>query len=423
MIVSEKNNNKRSLQLRGARHNNLKNIDLDIPLHELTVVTGVSGSGKSSLAFDTIYAEGQRRYVETFSPYARQFLERMDRPQIDSIAGVPPAVAIDQVNPIRTSRSTVGTATEINDHLKLLFARAADLYCSECGSHIRKNSSSDIADRIQVAFSGNKYDSNMVRIMFPLQAPSTLERDFVEEYLARQGYQRFERVSDSEVWVVQDRLRPSSKEQARITEAVEVALIKGDGKVVVQGMSKSGETVGEPTFYTDQLRCSKCGIEYSEPTPNHFSFNSPIGACEICRGFGRTIEVDENLVVPDDSLTLEEGAVRVFSSPAYEDSYKSMLEYAIDREDIPINVKWRDLTDEQKKWVMEGDSESGLNGWCGVRGFFRFLEYSRHKMHVRVFISHYRTYTVCAVCNGARLKVQAFNWEVGEAVCKISRLS
>ena len=418
MTVSKKNNNNRSLQLRGARHNNLKNIDLDIPLHELTVVTGVSGSGKSSLAFDTIYAEGQRRYVETFSPYARQFLERMDRPQIDSIAGVPPAVAIDQVNPIRTSRSTVGTATEINDHLKLLFARATDLYCPECGSHIRKNSSSDIAEQIQVVFSDSKFGSSMVRIMFPLQAPSTLESDFVEEYLARQGYQRSERISDSEVWVVQDRVRPSSEEQARITEAVEVALIKGNGTVVVQCINKAGAAVGGPTFYTDQLRCSKCGIDYSEPTPNHFSFNSPIGACENCRGFGRTIEVDENLVVPDDSLTLEEGAVRVFNSPAYEDSYELMLEYAIDREDIPINVKWRDLTDEQKKWVMEGDGKHGLNGWYGVRGFFRFLEYSRHKMHVRVFMSHYRTYAVCAVCNGARLKVQAFNWRLGRQFVK-----
>src|SRR5882724_7166400 len=285
--------------IEGARQNNLKGIDLQLPLGELIVVTGVSGSGKSSLAFDTIYAEGQRRYVETFSPYARQFLDRMDRPQVDAVEGIPPAIAIDQTNPVRTSRSTVGTMTELNDHLKLLFARAAKLHCRGCGKPVVKDSPQSIYESL-----AQKPDQKLV-ITFPVDVPKNFSEKEVEALLQRQGYTRIHARSKGRLEVIQDRIRMSSAERARVIEALESALRVGQGRVNVYP-----ENQDFAWRYSSGLHCADCDIHYSEATPAAFSFNSPLGACGTCRGFGRVIGVDFGLVVPDEAKTLREGAIR-----------------------------------------------------------------------------------------------------------------
>ena len=316
------------LKVRGARQNNLKDINLDIPLKELTVVTGVSGSGKSSLAFDTIYAEGQRRYVETFSPYARQFLDRMDRPRVDSIDGVPPAVAIDQVNPVRSTRSTVSTMTELNDHLKLLFSRVASLHCSGCGTPISEHSPEEIADAIIFSWSTSRQDSSVIQVLFPIKVPKELSTDYAAEHLARQGYTRIANRDGETVFVVQDRLHCAVKNRSRLIEAIESALDRGDGKMFVQQLDKDRQGVGKLHEFSGGLRCAECDINYGEPVSNLFSFNSPIGACETCRGFGRIMGIDYEQVIPDHSLTLRQGAVKVFRSPVYSESYRDILRYA-----------------------------------------------------------------------------------------------
>ena len=293
-----------AIVIRGARQNNLKNVDLAIPTGELLVVTGVSGSGKSSLVFDTLYAEGQRRYVETFSPYARQFLDRMDKPQVDAVEGIPPAIAIDQTNPVRTSRSTVGTMTELNDHLKLLFARAAKLFCRGCGKPVVSDSPSSIYEELL-----KKGDARVV-VTFPVSVPKNFTEKEVEELLQRQGYTRLHSRSKGLLEVIQDRIRLPA-ERTRVTEALEAALRFGQGKVNVYPES------GAPWRYSSGLHCAECDLHYSEPLPAAFSFNSPIGACDTCRGFGRVIGVDFGLVVPNESLTLRQGCVRPWQSPSF----------------------------------------------------------------------------------------------------------
>ncbi|MYD78125.1 MAG: excinuclease ABC subunit A, partial [Gammaproteobacteria bacterium] len=340
-----------NLEVRGARHNNLKDLNLDIPLKQLTVVTGVSGSGKSSLAFDTVYAEGQRRYVETFSPYARQFLDRMDRPKADSIENVPPAVAIDQVNPVRTTRSTVGTMTEINDHLKLLFARIASLYCPNCGKLVKQRTNDEICDAVFKEFE----DASMIRAMFPVLVPKSLSTEFALEHLRNQGYTRIAHRKGETMLVIQDRLRPVDASRSRLVEAIEVSLYRGSNTVIVQRMDESGEGTGPEIEFTDKLRC--CGFDYSKSTSNLFSFNSPIGACDTCRGFGRTIGIDYDQVIPDKSLTLREGAIRAFNSPVYSESYQDILRYG-SQSGIPLDTPWCDLEDEHKRWVIQGEG-----GW------------------------------------------------------------
>ncbi|MFZ0789735.1 MAG: excinuclease ABC subunit A, partial [Chromatiaceae bacterium] len=286
-----------SIRLRGVRQNNLKNLDLDLPLGELIVVTGVSGSGKSSLAFDTVYAEGQRRYVETFSPYARQFLDRMDRPVADRIEGIPPAIAIDQTNPVRTSRSTVGTMTELNDYLKLLFARAARLFCRGCGREVRR----DTAETIWAQLGGGAdQDPPRVLIIFPVSVPASLGADQVREMLANQGYVRFLREDGPLLEVIQDRLRLSEDNRGRALEALETALDRGHGRLLVYTLGEDRQP-GQARRFSSDLHCPDCDIAYRDPLPNLFSFNSPLGACETCRGFGRVIGVDWGLVVPDPS--------------------------------------------------------------------------------------------------------------------------
>ncbi len=401
-----------NLEVRGARHNNLKDLNLDIPLNQLTVITGVSGSGKSSLAFDTVYAEGQRRYVETFSPYARQFLDRMDRPKADSIENVPPAVAIDQVNPVRTTRSTVGTMTEINDHLKLLFARIASLYCPNCGKLVKQRTNDEICDSIFEEFE----DANMIRVMFPVHVPKSLSTEFALEHLRNQGYTRIAHRKGETMLVIQDRLRPVNASRSRLIEAIEVSLYRGSNSVIVQRLDESGEGAGPELEFTDKLRC--CGYDYSKSTSNLFSFNSPIGACDSCRGFGRTIGIDYDQVIPDKSLTLREGAIRAFNSPVYSESYHDILRYGSES-GIPLDTPWCDLEDEHKRWVIEGEGGWYSGKWYGVKLFFAWLERRKHRMHVRVFLSYYRSYTRCKDCGGARLKPAAFNWRLGNRVEEI----
>ena len=414
-----------SIRIRGARQNNLRNLSLDLPLNRLTVVTGVSGSGKSSLVFDTLYAEGQRRYVETFSPYARQFLDRMDKPQVDRIEGVPPAIAIDQTNPVRTSRSTVGTMTELTDHFKLLYARAARLHCRGCGKPVRRDSADSIAAelRARAAAAG---DPRLV-VCFPVPVPANFSEEEVTRLLDAQGYTRIQErvVTGAEgqdvLQVVQDRFRASNAEDARLAEALETALARGHGRLSVYAAGEgvgSSASPGEAVWrFSTGLHCAECDIAYSEPTPGLFSFNSPIGACETCRGFGRVIGVDYGLVVPDESKTLAEGAVKPWQTESYRECQQDLAKMA-KKCGVAMDVPVRDLPPEHRQWLFEGDPKwknwdsSWPRYWYGVRHFFEWLESKAYKMHIRVLLSRYRSYTECPACHGARLKPDALLWRL-----------
>jgi excinuclease ABC subunit A len=399
----------------GARQNNLKNLDLRIPLNELTVVTGVSGSGKSSLAFDTIYSEGQRRYVETFSPYARQFLERMDKPQVDRIEGIPPAIAIDQTNPVRTSRSTVGTMTELNDHLKLLFARAAHLHCSSCGAPVRRDDPESIGSELLSVARSDKTIAYAI-VTFPVAVPDNFAKAEILGILEKQGYTRIWKERKGALDVVQDRIKVSSRSRSRVVEAVETALTHGQGYVTAFLLSDTRKTIETMRFSTD-LHCAECDIHYSDPTPNWFSFNSPAGACDDCRGFGRVIGIDFDLVVPDATRTLAEGAVKIFQSKSYIECQDHMMQFAEVR-GIPVDVPWHELSDDDRTWVLEGEGEWTDHIWYGVRRFFAWLEGRAYKMHIRVLLSRYRSYSKCGACEGARLKPEPLLWRVGHNVIR-----
>src|SRR5689334_23101847 len=404
-----------AIRVRGARQNNLKNLDLDLPLNELIVVTGVSGSGKSSLVFDTLYAEGQRRYVETFSPYARQFLDRMDKPQVDAIEGIPPAIAIDQTNAVRTSRSTVGTMTALNDHLKLLFARAARLFCRGCGQPVHRDTPASVYEQLAVraAAAGDP----RVILTFPVTVPKNFREEEVQALLKAQGYDRIHARSGALLEVVQDRARISSAEKARVVEGIEAAFKVGQGKLNVYPLDADGKA-GAPWRYSSDLHCPDCDIHYSEPLPSLFSFNSPLGACDTCRGFGRVIGIDYGLIVPDESKTLREGAIRPWQSPSFHECQDDIEKYARKR-GVPLDVPFRDLGAKARQWVLEGEPEwvswrkSWPGVWYGVARFFKWLETKAYKMHVRVLLSRYRAYTPCSACNGARLKPEALLWRVG----------
>ena len=421
------------IRIRGARQNNLKNLDLDIPLNELVVVTGVSGSGKSSLVFDTLYAEGQRRYVETFSPYARQFLDRMDKPQVDAIGGIPPAIAIDQTNPVRTSRSTVGTMTELNDHLKLLFARAATLFCRRCGEPVRRDSPETI-HRDLLARAEAAGDPRLL-VTFPVEVPANFAPAEVRALLEKQGYTRFIEPPPAPApapaarsgkrgrkaaaapavtfEVVQDRLRAVRAERGRILEALETALRVGRGKVNIRVVDESDPPNTLATWrYSSGLHCAECDLSYQDPTPSLFSFNSPLGACETCRGFGRVIGVDYGLVVPDDSKSLRGGAIKPWQTQSYAECQQDLEKFARKR-GVPLDTAWRDLSAEQRRWVLDGEGDWNKGVWYGAKRFFTWLESRSYKMHVRVLLSRYRAYTPCETCGGARLKTQGLLWRVG----------
>jgi len=305
------------IRIRGARQNNLKNIDLDLPAGEMIVVTGVSGSGKSSLVFDTLYAEGQRRYVETFSAYARQFLDRMDKPQVDRIDGVPPAIAIDQTNPVRTSRSTVGTMTELTDHFKLMFARLSELRCKSCGNPVKRQT----AQGISLLILASPADTR-VEISFPIHAPESLPDEQIQAWLSAQGFTKIQSRVGESLYVIQDRLMlRADTARDRVIDSLEAALRHGHGRCRV--------TIGEQQHdFSSSLSCASCKIHYTEPRPALFSFNSPIGACETCRGFGRVIGIDPGLVIPDEQKSIAEGAVKPWQTNSYLDCQKELVKFA-----------------------------------------------------------------------------------------------
>ncbi len=420
------------VQIRGARQNNLKGIDVDLRLGEMTVITGPSGSGKSSLAFDTIYAEGQRRYVETFSPYMRQFLDRMDKPRVDEIRGIPPSIAIEQSNPVKSSRSTVGTMTEINDYLKLLWPRVAVAFCPSCGREIRPETAKSIADQIERNFAGRS-----VLIAFWVGVPEkTKPADFFG-FLQQQGYLRIwhggkivrvDQPSEIDrlggrVQVIQDRVNVSAENRARLTEATETALRFGKDKINV--IAEGTERVSELPFSTG-WHCAHCDLDIRPPTPGLFSFNNPLGACPECRGFGRTIAIDLNKAIPDRSLSIKEGVVRVFRGQEFGESQKDLLR-ACAREEIDIRVPFEDLPKADQDFVINGeksvvaarergegytDDDYDTGRWYGVRGFFRWLEGNTYKMHVRVLLSRYRAYTECPSCHGTRFQPAALNYQL-----------
>jgi excinuclease ABC subunit A len=406
-----------SIVIRGARQNNLKNLDLELPTNELIVVTGVSGSGKSSLVFDTIYAEGQRRYVETFSPYARQFLDRMDRPQVERIEGIPPAIAIDQTNPVRTSRSTVGTMTELNDHLKLLFSRAAHLYCRECGAPVRRDSAQSIYAAVGDRLTAAGLNDSRIVITFPVPVPHNFSETEVLGLLEKQGYTRlFGRSgpngsSGVTLEMIQDRVRFATAERDRVIEALESALRIGRGRVAVRVLDEAQSATHVWRFSSD-LHCADCDVHYREPTPSLFSFNSPLGACDSCRGFGRIIGIDFGLIVPDEARTLRGGAVRPWQTESYRECQDDLVRYARKR-GIPLDTPWRELDAGQRNWVLEGEGSWEDKLWYGVRRFFAWLETKAYKMHIRVLLSKYRAYTPCTACGGARLKTDALLWRLG----------
>ncbi len=406
-----------SILIEGAEQNNLKNIDLSLPLKKLIVITGVSGSGKSSLAFDTIFSEGQRRYVETFSAYTRQFLDRMDKPRVKRIEGIPPAIAIDQTNPVRTSRSTVGTMTELNDHIKLLFARAATLYCRGCGRPVRRDDPDSIFKSLLELTQNGKPPLKpgtlepRIIITFPLTIPANFSEEEVRKLLEGQGYTRIHSREENVLEVIQDRTRLSPEKRERITEDIESALKHGQGRVNVRILDEKLNQLLLLRFSQD-LHCPDCNIHYRDPVPNMFSFNSPIGACETCRGFGRTIGIDYDLVIPDKRKTIAQGAIKPFQSESYKICQEELISFAKKR-GIPIFTPWRELTDEQKRWVIEGEGEWEDGVWYGVQRFFKWLETKSYKMHIRVLLSKYRTYRSCPDCSGSRLKPESLDWRLG----------
>ncbi len=414
------------IRIRGARQHNLKNLDLDIRTGELTVVTGPSGSGKSSLVFDTLYAEGQRRYVETFSAYARQFLDRMDRPAVDRVEGVPPAIAIDQSNPVRTSRSTVGTMTELNDHLKLLFARAAQLFDQTTGLPVREDTPQSVFEAL-LARCAQTEGGRRVVVTFAAELPANTSADQMTEWLSASGFSRIQAqrtvsAEESErlaLDVVVDRFRigadPSGADldRPRVMESLEVAFKRGNGHVTVYALADEGE----PTLwrFSSGLHCPESHRRYSTPTPGMFSFNSAAGACPTCRGFGRVIGVDWGLVIPDARKTLRGGAIKPLQTPAWAECQADLIKYAGDAA-IPRDTPWVQLTPEQQHWVLEGTPDwkgTWSKQWYGIRRFFEYLESKAYKMHIRVLLSKYRSYTTCPDCDGARLQTESLLWRLG----------
>ena len=402
------------IRIRGARQHNLKNLDLDLRTGEMAVVTGPSGSGKSSLVFDTLYAEGQRRYVETFSAYARQFLDRMDRPAVDRVDGVPPAIAIDQTNPVRTSRSTVGTMTEINDHLKLLFARGARLFDRQTALEVRHDTAQSIFE--DLAQRAAQADDPRLILTFPVELPSDVTAEQQEQWLAASGFTRVQaqrlegqrRILD----VVIDRLRWSSVEASRAMEAIELGLRRGAGRLDVHVSAQE-----QVWRYSTGLHCPQSDLRYTDPQPSLFSFNSALGACETCRGFGRVIGVDLGLVIPDGRKTLRGGAIKTLQTPAWRECQDDLMKYAGEA-GIPRDTPWSQLTSAQREWVIEGSPHWSGNWnkqWYGIRRFFGYLESKAYKMHIRVLLSKYRSYTPCHTCGGARLKLESLLWRVGSA--------
>ena len=445
------------LVVKGARTHNLKNVDVTLPAGKLIVLTGVSGSGKSSLAFDTIYAEGQRRYVESLSAYARQFLERMEKPDVDSITGIAPAIAIRQKNSVRNPRSTVGTVTEVHDYMRLLFARVGSTFCTGCGVEVIRETAEVVADRLLALPAGARlligFDMPVISTA-PPHAPSDDEGDDAAERddapaepsaaavspgraavdsLRRRGFGRllvdgravaFEDLTAvdldrrTSLAVVVDRLRTSPDERSRLTDSVEVAYQQGGGAAWAVQLGDEGAADTRHVF-SERFECRACGLPYETPQPRLFSFNNPFGACPSCHGFGNIIELDIDLVVPDQAKSIAQGAIEPWTKPHYRPHLAELKKVARTL-DVPLDVPWRDLTDEQRRLVVDGDGAS----WTGVRGFFAWLERKKYKVHVRVFLSRYRGYQTCPECAGTRLRREARAVRVGgQTIDQVSALT
>jgi excinuclease ABC subunit A len=440
------------LVVRGARTHNLKGVDLTLPHRQLIVFTGVSGSGKSSLAFDTIYAEGQRRYVESLSAYARQFLERMEKPDVDAIEGIAPAIAIRQKNSIRNPRSTVGTTTEIHDYLRLLWARVGRTICRQCGKEVERESPDIVTNTLLERPPGTRlmigFDLPVIMAALPVHtrdaeaddatddvddvlpaAPADGLRETLEN-LRKRGFGRLfvggraltidEAVTAIETLrgatqlsVIVDRLRAEPEGRARITDSIETAFHEGDGACFALEVDDAGAVVKTHRF-SERFECRTCGIPYEIPQPRLFSFNNPFGACPTCHGFGNTIELDMNLVVPDPDLSINGGAIEPWTKPHYRSSLATLKKAAkiaaTDGEPtVRLDVSWSALTDAERALVMKGFGE-----YEGIDGFFRWLERKKYKVHVRVFLSRYRGYLTCSECGGTRLRREARDVRVGD---------
>ncbi len=471
-----------SLIVRGARTHNLKNVDLTLPARTLVVFTGVSGSGKSSLAFDTIYAEGQRRYVESLSAYARQFLERMEKPDVDKIDGIAPAIAIRQKNSIRNPRSTVGTTTEIHDYLRLLWARVGRTICRQCGQPVIRETPDVVAARVGEIAEGKRiligFDYPVMdgvastggdrsrRDLSPISgdreaaADSDSDSDADDESrddaapelpglaedpittvlatLRKRGFGRLlldGRTVDIEdaaanpdalrgmtsLPVIVDRLvipragdaGAGDDSRSRITDSIETSYHEGDGAAFVIEVDAEGKP-GAIHRFSERFECRNCGIPYEVPQPRLFSFNNPFGACPTCHGFGNIIELDLDLVVPDQTKSINQNAIEPWSKPHYR-AHLVLLKRAAKAGTVRLDVPWKDLTDEERRWVVEGDQDPAAgSGYQGIKGFFRWLEKKKYKVHVRVFLSRYRGYLTCSDCGGTRLRREARDVQVGE---------
>jgi excinuclease ABC subunit A len=443
-----------SIVVRGARVHNLKNVDIEVPHNTLTVVTGVSGSGKSSLAFDTIYAEGQRRYVESLSAYARQFLERIEKPDADSIDGIAPAVAIRQKNTTRNPRSTVATATEIYDYLRLLFARVGRTYCVNCGREVKKDTVDEVADAIQSLESGTR-----LQVLFPLQRagmipPPPAEKSARPAKSKKSATKANEPLSDSlktrlfdlrkagfnrlvqggqifefstpeslldinfaqPVFMLVDRLAVSADSRTRVVDAIETAY-RESGEVIFEIPSDESTSARQLRF-AQRFECKFCNIRYEEPEPRLFSFNNPYGACPKCQGFGNTIDFDLDLVIPDKLKSLGEGAIEPWTKPKYRPLFTDLKRYA-KAAGIPLDMAWIDLAEEHRNLILNGEGK-----FLGVRGFFNHLERKKYKLHVRVFLSRYRGYSTCSECNGSRLRMEARQVRIqGRNLCEVCSLT
>lgn len=416
-----------AIQVRGARQHNLKGFDVDIPLGQLTVVTGPSGSGKSSLAFHTLYAEGQRRYVETFSPYVRQFFDRMDKPVVDGIDHIPPAIAIEQKNQIRTTRSTVGTLTEINDYLKLLFPRLAKGYHPRTGEEISPDTPNSAT-----SWTLSHLTDQPVLITFPVPIPAETRSEDLFPFLQTQGYLRIllpdgeiQRTDDtaefqisdfdSHIQVIQDRVKASPRNRARLFEAFEAALRLGKGEAHVRSAGPQSSQASASTSHS----FSTSWAPLQRPTSALFTFNNPLGACPDCRGFGRVIGIDLQKAVPNRALSIADGCVKPFQGERGEEC-QSDLERLAPEVDIDLHEPFRDLTPDQQDWILYGEGHGSTDAetlwedgkWYGVKGFFDWMETKAYKMHVRIFLARYRSYTECGACRGRRLRPEALAFRI-----------
>ncbi len=428
------------LVVRGARTHNLKDVDVSLPIGQLVIVTGVSGSGKSSLAFDTIYAEGQRRYVESLSAYARQFLERMEKPDVDRIDGICPAIAIRQKNSIRNPRSTVGTTTEIHDYMRLLWARIGRTFCRNCGNEVTRETAEVVARRLAGLGEGTRL---LVGFEMPVvsvpdtPSPADLEEgDSIDaqpaggrtdpmaetlQSLAKRGFRRLlidgravtlDDVAPGAIAgrttleVVVDRIQVDADARARLTDSIETAYREGGGAAFAVELKSEGPA-GRPEF-SERFECRRCHIPYEDPQPRLFSFNNPFGACPTCHGFGNIIELDLDLVVPDPTKAIRGGAIEPWTKPHYRAELATLKKEA-KRLGVNLDVPWQDLSEAQRRVVVEGDG----GDYAGIRGFFAWLERKKYKVHVRVFLSRYRGYLICPDCGGTRLRREARDVRVG----------